>query len=182
MARSRYSGALANERCRYNVLSVSPFFPSFFFYHHFHFPPSGQAVVTGVVPSCPQYVPSFFIALGVQLSHCSPIFIERCQPTHSHFPLRDHFLCKKKSRRVQYVHSVRIESASLILVGTRTTYQPPGSPGNLLYISVTGAENLQFTVFRLLPYMNINERVSCNVSQIRSYTSKRTPGIYCLRR
>ena len=39
---------------------------------------SGQAVVTGVVPSPPRYVPSIFIAHRVQHSHCSSIFIECC--------------------------------------------------------------------------------------------------------
>ena len=39
---------------------------------------SGQAVVTGVVPSPPRYVPSSFIAHRVHNSHCSSIFIECC--------------------------------------------------------------------------------------------------------
>ena len=47
---------------------------------------SGQAVVTGVVPS-PRYVPSIFIAHRVQHSHCSSIFIECCSLTLSRFPL-----------------------------------------------------------------------------------------------
>ena len=37
---------------------------------------SGQAVVTGVYPSPPRYVPSFFAAHRVQHSHRSSIFIE----------------------------------------------------------------------------------------------------------
>ena len=40
--------------------------------------PHGQAVVTGVVPSPPRYVPSIFIAHRVQHSQCSSIFIECC--------------------------------------------------------------------------------------------------------
>ena len=59
----------------------------FIFFFHFYFraqlvrrfhpqQPSGQAVVTGVVPSPPLYVPSRFIAHRVQHSHCSSIFIE----------------------------------------------------------------------------------------------------------
>ena len=39
---------------------------------------SGQAVVTGVVPSLPRYVPSIFIPHRVQHSHCSSILIECC--------------------------------------------------------------------------------------------------------
>ena len=38
----------------------------------------GQAVVTGVVPFPPRYMPSTFIAHRVQHSHCSSIFIECC--------------------------------------------------------------------------------------------------------
>ena len=37
---------------------------------------SGLAVVTGVVPSPPRYVPLLFVAHSVQHSHCSSIFIE----------------------------------------------------------------------------------------------------------
>ena len=46
----------------------------FFFFSHFYFPASGQAVVTGVVPSPPRFLPSIFIAHRVQQSHCSSIF------------------------------------------------------------------------------------------------------------
>ena len=67
---------------------------------------SGQAVVTGVVPSPPRYVPSFFILHRVQHSHCSSIFIECCQLTLSRFPLVN--LYARKSP-YEYVHSVRIE-------------------------------------------------------------------------
>ena len=34
----------------------------FFFFSNFYFPASGQAVVTGVVPSPPRFLPSIFIA------------------------------------------------------------------------------------------------------------------------
>ena len=47
----------------------------FFFFSHFYFPASGQAVVTGVVPSPPRFLPSIFIAHRVPaiplLVHCS---------------------------------------------------------------------------------------------------------------
>ena len=49
-----------------------------FFLSHFYFPASGQAVVTGVVPSPPRFLPSIFIAHRVQQSRCSSIFIECC--------------------------------------------------------------------------------------------------------
>ena len=45
---------------------------------HFYFPDSGQAVVSGVAPSTPRYVPSIFIAHRVQHSHCSSAFVECC--------------------------------------------------------------------------------------------------------
>ena len=50
------------------------FFSPFFFIHTRIFPASGQAVVTGVVPSSPPFLPSFFVAQRVQQSHCSSIF------------------------------------------------------------------------------------------------------------
>ena len=53
---------------------------------------SGQAVVTGVVPSPPRYVPSIFIAHRVQHSHCSSIFIECCELTLSRCPLVKFFM------------------------------------------------------------------------------------------
>ena len=50
------------------------FFFFFFFFTHFHFPASGQAVVTGVAPSPPRFLPSLFMAHRVQQCHCSSIF------------------------------------------------------------------------------------------------------------
>ena len=44
------------------------------FWASIYFPASGHAVVTGVVPSPPRFLPSFFIAhTKVQQSHCSSI-------------------------------------------------------------------------------------------------------------
>ena len=45
----------------------------FFCFAHFYFPASGQAVVTGAVPSPPRFLPSIFIAHRVQQSHFSSI-------------------------------------------------------------------------------------------------------------
>ena len=59
---------------------------------------SGQAVVTGVFPSPPRYVPSIFIAHRVQHSHCSSIFIECCYLTLSRFPLINFFTQEKVLR------------------------------------------------------------------------------------
>ena len=52
-------------------------YTSLFFFKHIYFPAiiaSAQAVVTGVVPSSPRFLPSIFIAHMVQRSHCSSIF------------------------------------------------------------------------------------------------------------
>ena len=46
----------------------------YIYFAHFYFPASGQAVVTGVVPSPPRFLPSIFIAHRVQQSRCSSIF------------------------------------------------------------------------------------------------------------
>ena len=45
-----------------------------FMFTHIYFPASGQAVVTGVVPSSPRFLPSFFVAQRAQQSHCSSMF------------------------------------------------------------------------------------------------------------
>ena len=46
----------------------------FLLFSHIYFPASGQAVVTGVVPSPPRFLSSIIIAHRVQQSHCSSIF------------------------------------------------------------------------------------------------------------
>ena len=92
--------------------------------------PSGQAVDTGVVPFPPRYVPSIFIAHRVQHSHCQSVFIECCQLTLSRFPLTNFYA---RQNPCEYVHSVRIELAKLILVGTRITYQATGDATIAVY-------------------------------------------------
>ena len=53
-----------------------------FFFSHFYFPASGQAVVTDLVPSSPPVLAFNFIAHRVQQSHCSSIchrvFLSSC--------------------------------------------------------------------------------------------------------
>ena len=83
----QYNNAVRGHRAGFNNFfffsSFFSFFPSLLlssstrrrFYTQ---RPSGQAVVTGVVPSPPRYVPSIFIAHRVQHSHSSSIFIECC--------------------------------------------------------------------------------------------------------
>ena len=86
-----------------------------FLFSHFYFPVSGQAVVTGVVPSPPRFLPSIFIARRVQQSHCSSIF-HRVLLTHALALSACQFVHKKKSQRI-YTH---MHSAGLKL--TKLTY------------------------------------------------------------
>ena len=74
------------------------FFFSFFF-AHFHFPASGQAVVTGVIPSPPRFLPSISIAHRVQQSHCSSI-VHRVLLTHALALSASQFVHKEKSQRI----------------------------------------------------------------------------------
>ena len=80
---------------------------------HFYFPASGQAVDTGVVPSPPQFLPSFFIAHRVQQSHCSSIF-HRVLLTHALGLSQSQFAHKKKSLRIcTSMHSGGLELTKL---------------------------------------------------------------------
>ena len=71
----------------------------FFIFAHFYFPASGQAVVTGVIPSPPRFLPSILIAHRVQQSHCSSIF-HRTLLTHALALSAGQFVHKKKSQRI----------------------------------------------------------------------------------
>ena len=86
---------------------------SFFFFSHFYFPASGQAVVTGVVLSPPRFLPSIFIAHRVQRSYCSSIF-HRVSLTHDLALSASQFVHKKKSQRIYTsVHSAGLELTKL---------------------------------------------------------------------
>ena len=80
-------------------LELGVFIYLFIFLAHFHFPASGQAVVTGVVPSPPRFLPSIFIAHRVQQSHCSSI-VHRMLLTHALALSASQFVHKKKSQRI----------------------------------------------------------------------------------
>ena len=89
------------------------FFFFFFLFSHFYFPASGQAVVTGVVPSPPRFLPSIFIAHRVQQSHCSSIF-RRVLLTYALALSASQFVYKKKSRRIYTsMHSAGLELTKL---------------------------------------------------------------------
>ena len=110
----------------------------FFLFAHFHIPASGQAVVTGVVPSPPPFLPSIFIAHRVQQSHCSSIF-HRVLLTHVPALSASQSVHKKKSRRTYTsMHSAGLELTKLSYTrlednlirhrGDRHfTYQVPGT-------------------------------------------------------
>ena len=69
-----------------------------YFVTRIYFPASGQAAVTGIVPSPPRLLPSIFIAHRVQQSHCSSIF-HRMLLTHALALSARQFVRKKKSPR-----------------------------------------------------------------------------------
>ena len=105
----------------------------FIFFAHFYFPASGQAVVTGVVPSPPRFLPSTFIAHRVQHSHCSSIF-HRVLLTHALALSASQFVHKKKSQRIYTsMHSAGLELTKLTytrlevnLIRHRGDYHAPG--------------------------------------------------------
>ena len=92
----------------------------FYFFAHFYFPASGQAVVTGVVHPPPRFLPSIFIAQRVQQSHCSSIF-HRVLLTHALALSASQFVHKKESQRIYTnMHSAGLEP-------TKLTFFIPGS-------------------------------------------------------
>ena len=89
------------------------FFFFFFFLAHFHFPASGQAVVTGVIPSPPRFLPTIFIAHRVQQSHWSSI-VHRILLTHALALSASQLVHKKKSQRIYTsMHSAGLELTKL---------------------------------------------------------------------
>ena len=85
----------------------------FFFFCTIYFPASGQAVVTGVIPSPLRFLPSIFIAHRVQQSHCSSIF-HRMLQTHALALSASQSAHKKKSQRVYTsMHSAGLEFTKL---------------------------------------------------------------------
>ena len=100
------------------ILSVIRYITSnwffFFFFLHFYFPASGQAVVTGVVPFSPRFLPSIFIAHRVQQSHCSSIFHRVLLLTHALALSASQFVHKKKPQRIYTnMHSAGLELTKL---------------------------------------------------------------------
>ena len=106
---------------RFFFVPPSPSLPKRYFFvfvlAHFYFPASGQAVVTGVVPSPPRFLPSIRIAHRVQQSHCSSIF-HRVLLTHA-LALSASQLMHKRSKSLVRIHT-RMDSGGLEL--TKLTY------------------------------------------------------------
>ena len=94
-------------------MSRTPCDISFFFTQQFYFPASGQAVVTGVVPSPPRFLPSISIAHRVQQSHCSSI-LHQVLLTHALALSASQFVHKQKSLRIcTSMHSAGLELTKL---------------------------------------------------------------------
>ena len=80
---------------------------------HFYIPASGQAVVTGVVPSSPRFSSSIIIAHSVQQSHRSSIF-HRVLLTNALALSASQFVHKKKSLQIYTSkHSGELELTKL---------------------------------------------------------------------
>ena len=102
---------------------------------------SGQAVVTGVVPSSPQFLHSIFIAHRVQQSHCSSMF-HRVLLTHALALSASQFVHKKKPRRIYTsIHSAGLELTKLIY--TRLEELPDTPPGRRAAICTCDPKNNQ---------------------------------------
>ena len=95
---SQVSSLLPPGSCLQFLLRIGLNNPTARFFTHIYFPSSGQAVVTGVVPSSPRLLPSFFIAHRVQQSHCSSI-LTRMLITHALAVPASQFVHEKKSPR-----------------------------------------------------------------------------------
>ena len=101
-----------------SALLLPAFF--FFFIHTIYIPASGQAVVTGVVPSAPRFLPSIFIAHRLQQSHCLSIF-HRVLLTHALALSASQIVHEKKSQRI---YTSMLSSGRAL---TKLTYGIPGS-------------------------------------------------------
>ena len=123
-----------------------PFFFLFFFFSspHFHFAASGQAVVTGVIPPPPRFLPSIFIAHRVQQSHCSSI-VHRVLLTHALALSSSHFVHKEKSQRIYATtHSAGLELTKLTYTRLENNLIRHAPPGRLI---VSRVDFIVFVLF-----------------------------------
>ena len=130
MQGSKYARLFATTRKNYRVLCTNNITQNiyeyrydaidytictfFFFFSHFYFSASGQAVVTGVVPSSPGSCLQLLSRIGFSISHCSSIF-HRVLLTHALALSASQFVNKKKSPRIYTsMHSGGFELTKLI--------------------------------------------------------------------
>ena len=86
---------------------------------NFYFPASGQAVVTGVLPSPPRFLASISVEHTVQQSHCSSI-LHRVLLTHALALSASQYLRKRKSQpSYMSMHSAGIELTKLTYPDSR---------------------------------------------------------------
>ena len=111
----RYGGRNCGRCGRTTVYFKTRHRVQLFFFTHIYFPASGQAVVTGVVPSPPRFLLLVSIAHRVQQSNCSSIF-QRVLLTRALALSATQFARKKKSLRIY----TRMHSGGLEL--TKLTY------------------------------------------------------------
>ena len=106
----------------------------FLFFLHIYFPASGQAAVTGVIPSPPRFLPSIFVAHRVHQSHCSSIF-HRVLLTHALALSASQFELKKKSQRIcTSMHSAGLELTKLTYTRLEVNLiRHPGRPAATLW-------------------------------------------------
>ena len=110
---SSYIPGIIQTIPRVKLHKVSFFVLFFFSYTLSYFSASGQAVVTGLVSFPPRFLPSIFIAHGVQQSHCSSIF-HRVWLTHALALSASQFVHKKNSQRIcTSMHSAGLELTKL---------------------------------------------------------------------
>ena len=104
---SREQNSILTALCIYAILFFS-------FFTRIYFPASGQAVVTGFVPSAPRFLPfNFYCAHRVQQSHCSSIF-DRVLLTHDLALFASQFVHKKNFPQIySSMHSGEFELTKL---------------------------------------------------------------------
>ena len=98
----------------------------------------GQAVVTGIAPFPPRFLPSIFIAHSVQQSHCARrFFMECCKLTLSHFPhviscTRKSNLCAIRKDPCDFIRvtrgGIRTHEIDLLYQARGQPDTPPGRP------------------------------------------------------
>ena len=95
-------------------------------------------MVTGVIPSPPRFLPSFFIAHRVHQSHCSSI-VHRMLLTHALALSASQFVHKKKAQQIYTsMHSAGLELTKLTYTRLEDNLiRHRGDRYNVLYVCVS---------------------------------------------